>query len=279
MNDPLKTYVNKHRNSFDTLDVPDGMFDKIMSEVHSRKKPSHKNPVKQWTLIVTGVAASIILLFNLAVNINSDRIQAFRDKNLTKQSHNTLNLTTDNKISPAVAPKVISDTNQDPKKTLVTIGRKSIVAESQGSMIPQTQDSGKTVTENHSEAARKLMENQFSASSRLKGIDWLDDQESFDPKMIQLLCVLALADDNTNVRLAALAALEKKRYLGEVADKIDQIFLNQNDPIVQQELIRFYAENGLDSKNDSIHKRIIELSRNSPEMFVKDEAFAAILKY
>lgn len=275
MNDPLKKYVNKHRNAFETFDVPDGMFDKIMSEVYSQKKPSSINSGKQWTLIVTGVAASVILLFNLAV----DRDNEVRNKNLTKQSPKILNETTENKRSPSVSPKLILDTNDNDKKSLVTKVEKSILVESKESMISDMQNIDKTLKENNLEIAKQLMENHFSASSRLKGIYLLEGLESFDPTTIQLLYDLTVADDNTNVRLAALAALEKKKYSSDITDKINQIFLNQNDPIVQKELIMFYTENGSENDNDSIRQRIIELSRNSSEMFVKDEAFAAILKY
>jgi len=64
MKDPLKKYIQDHREEFDTLEVPEDMFDKIMLRLNETAVSEEKIvPLfswKKWT-----VAASVAVIFSI----------------------------------------------------------------------------------------------------------------------------------------------------------------------------------------------------------------------
>ena len=124
------------------------------------------------------------------------------------------------------------------------------------------------------------MNNEFSASSRLQGIALIKDFSDYDSKIIDFLSEKAISDENTNVRLAAVSALEIQHQNPAVTDRIQQIFVQQNDPMVQKELISFLAEKPTSEWSPEVNTKLLALAKDPTTVdFVKDEAYAVIMKY
>lgn len=124
------------------------------------------------------------------------------------------------------------------------------------------------------------MDNQFSASSRLQGIALVKSFPDYDSKIIDFLSEKAISDENTNVRLAAVSALEIQRQNPAVTDRIQQIFVQQNDPMVQKELISFLAGKQSSELSAEVNAKLLTLAQDPTTVaFVKDEAYAVIMKY
>ncbi|SUX44994.1 HEAT repeat domain-containing protein [Chryseobacterium indoltheticum] len=124
------------------------------------------------------------------------------------------------------------------------------------------------------------MADEYSASSRLEGISLINNFSPSDEKMIAILSEKALSDENTNVRLAAVEALSTHIENTTVRDHIREIFLNQDDPFVQKELITILAEKNPSKLNSEVSAKLRELTLNpTTAVFVKDEAYAVLMKY
>jgi len=280
MKDSLKKYINDHRDEFDNLEVPDEMFDKIMYKLDNSTPSVGKTrlifPLKTWA-----IAASIAIILSLGIfNLWSEKEI---DKNVlaTKQT-------------PKKEDENLVDTNSKKESETSKIETKiekntaKVLANNSPDSPKQSIDNQNSIPnyniedENHSDKANaiELMNNQFSASSRLQGITMLKNFSDYDSKIIDLLSEKAISDENTNVRLAAVSALEMQRQNPAVTDRIQQIFVQQNDPMVQKELISFLSEKEPSELSVEVNTKLLALAKDPTTVdFVKDEAYAVLMKY
>ncbi|WP_027381803.1 HEAT repeat domain-containing protein [Epilithonimonas caeni] len=282
MKDSLKKYINDHRDEFDNLEVPDEMFDKIMSKLDS-STPSIGKTRSIFSLKNWAIAASVVVILSLGI------FNLWQEKEID----NTVLAT---KQIPKKEDEILTDTSI-PKNGLETIKKqpeikqndKKILAHNSSDYPKQSIDNQtfaeenyNTEDENHSDKANaiELMNNEFSASSRLQGITLVRNLSNYDSKIIDLLSEKAISDENTNVRLAAVSALEIQRRNPVVIDRIQQIFIQQNDPMVQKELITFLAEKQSSELSPEVNTRLLILAQDPTTVdFVKDEAYAVLMKY
>ncbi|WP_426473721.1 HEAT repeat domain-containing protein [Chryseobacterium balustinum] len=280
MKDSLKKYIQDHRDEFDTLEAPEEMFDKIMSRFNETAVSEEKTvPLFSWKK--WSVAASVAIIFSVG-------LYAFWNH---REGEKTL---------IAVHEKLKENGSEvdvlNQKNDLKTVKIETVIQ----------QNTGKAFTKNNSDYSQKIVEtkslaqndnlqnesnfdevqalelinNQHSASSRLRGIDLLKSFSASDEKIINILSEKALSDENTNVRLAAVEALSVHIENTEVSKNIRQIFLNQDDPIVQKELIAILSEKNPSKLNGEVSAKLKELTLDpTTAVFVKDEAYAVLMRY
>ncbi|MCD0457076.1 HEAT repeat domain-containing protein [Chryseobacterium sp. LC2016-27] len=280
MKDSLKKYIQDHREEFDTLEVPEDTFDKIMLRLNEAAVSEEKIvPLfswKKWT-----VAASIAVIFSIG-------------------SYTLWNQKESERTRIAVHEKL-----KENGSTVDVLNQKNDLETVKIDTVIQ-QNTGKAFTKNNSDDSQKIVEtkslaqnddlegesnfdelkalelinNQHSASSRLRGIDLLKSFSASDEKIINILSEKALSDENTNVRLAAVEALSVHIENTEVSKNIRQIFLNQDDPIVQKELIAILTEKNPSQLNREVNAKLKELTLDpTTAVFVKDEAYAVLMRY
>ena len=281
MKDSLKKYINDHRDEFDNLEVPDEMFDKIMSKLDNTTPSVGKTrslfPLKNWAIAASVAIILSLGIFNLWEEKEIDKTVVAtkqspkkEDENLVENSIPKNGLETsriENKIRKNTA-KVFAHKSSDSPKQLID----------NQNFVPNYN----IENENHSDKASaiELMNNVFSASSRLQGIALIKDFSDYDSKIIDLLSEKAISDENTNVRLSAVSALEMQRQNSFVTDRIHQIFVQQNDPMVQKELISFLAEKPSSELSPEVNAKLMALAKDPTTVdFVKDEAYAVLMKY
>lgn len=281
MKDSLKKYINDHRDEFDNLEVPDEMFDKIMSKMDS-STPSVGKTRSIFLLKTWAIASSIVVILSLGIFnlwqekeidktfIATKQTPKKEDENLVETSTPKNGLETsilENKIQKNTAKVLANNDSDSPKQS---IDNQNFVA------------NYNIEDENHSDKANAiaLMNNEFSASSRLQGIALVKNFSDYDSKIIDLLSEKAISDENTNVRLSAVSALEIQRQNPAVTDRIQQIFIQQNDPMVQKELISFLAEKPTSELSPEVNTKLLALAKDPITVdFVKDEAYAVLMKY
>ncbi|MPS72378.1 MAG: HEAT repeat domain-containing protein [Chryseobacterium sp.] len=281
MKDSLKKYINDHRDEFDNLEVPDEMFDKIMSKLDS--SPSIEKTRSIFSLKNWAIAASVAVILSLGI------FNLWQEKEID----NTVLAT---KQTPKKEDESLIDTSI-PKNGLETIKKQTEIKQSDSKILANksseyskqsidnqtfAEENYNTEDENHSDKANaiELMNNEFSASSRLQGITLIRNLSNYDSKIIDLLSEKAISDENTNVRLAAVSALEIQKQNPVVIDRIQQIFIEQNDPMVQKELITFLAEKQSSELSPEVNTRLLTLAQDPTTVdFVKDEAYAVLMKY
>jgi hypothetical protein len=281
MKDSFKKYIQDHREEFDTLEAPEDTFDKIMSRLNETVVSEEKTvPLFSWKK--WSVAASVAVVFSVG-------------------SYFLLNQKESEK--PVVA---IQEKTQKAEDDFVDIIEQKDGLETATIKTTKQENTSKVFAKNKSDHSQKIIEtkslaqnddlqnesnfdklkalelinNQHSASSRLRGIDLLKSFSASDEKIINILSEKALSDENTNVRLAAVEALSVHIENTEVSKNIRQIFLNQDDPIVQKELIAILSEKNPSPLNREVNAKLKELTLDpTTAVFVKDEAYAVLMRY
>ena len=277
MKDSLKKYINDHRDEFDNLEVPDEMFDKIMSKLDS-STPSVEKKRSIFLLKTWAIAASVAVILSLGIfnlwqekeidktAIATKQTQKKEDEVLTDTSivqEESETSIIENKIQKNTAKVLANNSSDSPKQSIVN----------QNSILNYN-------IENDKVNAIELMNKHFSASSRLQGIALVKRFSDYDSKIIDLLSEKAISDENTNVRLAAVSALEIQHQNPAVTERIQQIFVQQNDPMVQKELISFLAEKPSSELSPEVNTKLLALAKDPTTVdFVKDEAYAVLMKY
>ncbi|WP_312082989.1 HEAT repeat domain-containing protein [Epilithonimonas hominis] len=277
MKDSLKKYINDHRDEFDNLEVPDELFDNIMSKLDS-STPSVEKKRSIFLLKTWAIAASVAVILSLGIfnlwqekeidktAIATKQTQKKEDEVLTDTSivqEESETSIIENKIQKNTAKVLANNSSDSPKQSIVN----------QNSILNYN-------IENDKVNAIELMNNEFSASSRLQGIALVKRFSDYDSKIIELLSEKAISDENTNVRLAAVSALEIQHQNPAVTERIQQIFVQQNDPMVQKELISFLAEKPSSELSPEVNTKLLALAQDPTTVdFVKDEAYAVLMKY
>lgn len=277
MKDSLKKYINDHRDEFDNLEVPDELFDKIMSKLDNSTPSVGKTrsifPLKTWAIAASVAVILSLGIFNLWQEKEIDKT-VFATKQTQKKEDEVLTNTSivqeesetsiiENKIQKNTAKVLANNSSDSPKQSIVN----------QNSILNYN-------IENDKVNAIELMNNEFSASSRLQGIALVKNFSDYDSKIIDLLSEKAISDENTNVRLAAVSALEIQHQNPAVTERIQQIFVQQNDPMVQKELISFLSEKQPSELSTEVNTKLLALAQDpTTEAFVKDEAYAVLMRY
>ena len=281
MKDSLKKYIQDHHEEFDTLEAPDEMFDKIMSKLESPTPPVGKTlsifSLKNWS-----IAASITIILSIGIFNLSQEKEINKTSFTTKETPKKENKTLDN-ISIPQNESEISKNQTEIKQNTTKILANSGSNHSKEAIKYQNSVSNYNIEDkNYFDKANaiELMDNEFSASSRLQGIALVKNLPDYDSNLINLLSEKAISDENTNVRLAAISALEIQKQNPVITDKIQQIFVQQNDPMVQKELISFLAEKQSSELSSEVNTKLFALAKDpTTAKFVKDEAYAVIMKF
>ena|SRR5579859_6851215 len=133
----------------------------------------------------------------------------------------------------------------------------------------------KQEVENNKRIMLSMLENQQSASQRVMGATVAYELNKADDEIVLVLAKTLNEDPNTNVRLAALEALEKFYQQTHVRKTLIASLATQKDPVVQIALIRLLVQ----MKEKKIVNELEKITRDDQVMkAVKDEAHSGILK-
>jgi hypothetical protein len=124
-------------------------------------------------------------------------------------------------------------------------------------------------------ALMAMLENQLSASQRIQGVNVAMQMKKADPEIVNVLYKTMTEDENTNVRLSALEALNKFNYDASVRKLLITSLSVQSDPVVQIALIQVLVQLNEKSVVNDLQKIIDDAGTMKA---VKDEAYSGILK-
>ncbi|HEU5145711.1 MAG TPA: HEAT repeat domain-containing protein [Chryseosolibacter sp.] len=120
-----------------------------------------------------------------------------------------------------------------------------------------------------------MLDNEYSASQRIKGVSVALDLPKPDDEIIEVLFETLHNDPNTNVRLAALEALERFQEDPAVRRGLITGLTKQTDPMVQIRLIQLMVEMKEKQVVDDLKQMVDDAGTMKA---VKDEAYSGILK-
>lgn len=276
MKDTLKKYIQDHREDFDMIEVPEDMLSRIMSDVNK------KNIQKRRTLSVLSgkkwiAAASAAVLFCLGSYLFLNQKEPKKDLVLSgeinKKKVQNINNAPEN-FEVSIKPDPLTPANTEK----IAISKNSIQTTSNKNKSQMLSD---PITGNDFDKATAiaLMDDPYSASSRLEGISLVKNFAASDEELIDILSEKAMSDENTNVRLAAVEVLSANIENPHITKNIESIFLNQNDAIIQKLLIAIIAQKSPSGFTLKMGSKLKQLASDpTTAAFVKDEAYAVLLK-
>lgn len=282
MKDTLKEYIENHREGFDTLEAPDDTFDKIMLRLNEEAVSDKEIvPLFAWKKWVA--AASVLIVFSIGLYTFWNQKESEKQIVLIQKKSKA----EDKGLVDVLSPKNISEnakieTAKQVNRSESFVSNDSVLSKKTEKTKILVQYNNLSENENgfNKIKALELLKNEYSASSRLHGIALLKDFSTSDRQVVKILSEKALSDENTNVRLAAVETLSAHIQNPEIGKKIRQIFLQQDDAMVQKELIAILANQKSSEFNTEVNKKLKELTLNPTTAdFVKDEAYAVLMRY
>ncbi len=112
-----------------------------------------------------------------------------------------------------------------------------------------------------------LMENE-SASKRIQGVHYIEEFSDPDPEIVEALVKRMLNDDNANVRLTAVSALEAFINAESVKDGFIKALETEKDPSIQISIIKALVKIQEKKALKPMQKL---LEKEDTQLFVKDE--------
>lgn len=256
MNDPIKDFVEKHREEFDHLEAPVFDIKRFKSGLNPIEQPK-KRYILKFSKSQLLVAASVVLAFTCAWLFfrteNSSTIELEYQSRIDEKLTEVPKADTTNN---SVAEKMIDKSDAEKRPVLAENTRPA----SKPSNRPSSLYSGLT--------------DSTSASSRLLAILEIEKSGNSDNKLMSMVAKTLNHDPNTNVRLAALSLLDKHRNKEHVSALLINSLNNQDDPMVQLGLVSLLGK----MKNIKIDDKLQALASN-PDTFdaVRDEAYNILL--
>ena len=259
MNDQLKKFIDNNRDEFDDLEPSPEIFFRVKEEL-KEKNPEQKHTVskivfsQKWL-----VAASVIILLFTGylvfkgdenIKIISEPQTVSNKKTETNVERNNQSETADQKIDQlAVSKKKVKKYKA---KAFVNNEKKF---DDMSAIYEQLTDSS-------------------SSSTRLAAILKIQQTGKISYDIIDKLAKTLDADNNNNVRLAALSLMGTYSEDSYITSKLINAIHTQKDPIVQLGLIELLRK----ADNPKLDDRLYALA-NDPNTFtaVKDQAYIVLL--
>jgi hypothetical protein len=272
MNDPIKDFVEQHREEFDHLEAPVLKLDQLKAKIHHVPEQQ-----KRSFLIINInkmlVAASILMALTCAWFFLYNSKTEPAPVQIARQNN-------DRVADPAVNSGSKSRVQTPEAKDVVLKGASKRHLSDKGyahlkkNKVNQPRPESPKVNMPVGDIYARLKDST-SASSRLLAILELEKADQIDNHVMDMLATTLNHDGNTNVRLAALSLLEKFSRDGHVSALLITSLDKQNDPIVQLGLVSALGK----MKNIEIDDKLESLAY-SPNTFaaVRDEAYSILLK-
>lgn len=264
MNDPIKDFVERHREEFDHLEAPVFKLDQLKPK--SQRTPEVRK--RSFSMLYGNkwlVAASILVTLTCAWFFFYQRDGKNPEVQLAGQNtKNSLKKVFDAdsakiEVAPLADPRMEQQAKQD-------------VHEMKQEAPEMKQKATEIITLEPGRFAK--LKDSTSASRRLLAILEIEETGKIDRKVIDMLALTLNHDGNTNVRLAALSLMQKYSDNEHVSALLVSSLYAQGDPIVQLGLVTTLGK----MKNIEINDKLESLV-NSPETFaaVRDEAYRILL--
>ncbi|MBG6236239.1 hypothetical protein IWX76_002820 [Pedobacter sp. CAN_A7] len=257
MNDPIKDFVEGHREEFDHLEAPVFKLDQLKPKFQQipevRKRSFSILNGNKWL-----VAASILITLTCAWFFFYPKHEKKPEVQLAGQN-------------PKSIPKTLVEA--DSARIEVAPLAEDRMEQQVKQREPKTKQKAKeNIIPVPSRYAK--LKDSTSASMRLLAILEIEEAGKIDKSVIDMLALTLNHDGNTNVRLAALSLMQKYSDNEHVSALLVSSLYEQGDPIVQLGLVTTLGK----MKNIEINDKLESLV-NSPETFaaVRDEAYRILL--
>ncbi|GGE96337.1 hypothetical protein SAMN05443634_110108 [Chishuiella changwenlii] len=266
MKDDLKKYIDQNRDDFDIHQPSPELWNRIKNNIPEQPKVIEKQ--KKWSIGYWSIAASMLLILSIGAYflfnnqdtvVENEIVKIKSEKSIKKES-----------TIPTESNPVIETT-----KPIEVVSKSEKTVEKLEQVTPMKDE----IIEADKTEIFNLLSDQESTSNRIEALAKLNNASSLNANEIATLKQVALHDNNTNVRLNAIEILSEKLSRTTASDEMTALFLEQDNPMVQMELIGIIAHYNNGETNQKLIKKLQEIVLDPKAMpFVKDEAYAVLLK-
>ncbi|MFD2284954.1 hypothetical protein GJU39_11860 [Pedobacter petrophilus] len=261
MNDPIKDFVDQHREDFDHLEAP--LFD-----LAGLKAKLAQNPTPEKTRVLSikparWVAAAAVLLVIASGFWFFNRTEGAKKP----EQHLAINKGKNAKKTDA-KPLVKVITNE--KKQVQFATQKAVPRVKKYSLKNQLPPIAQL-----DPIFNKQLNDSTSSSTRLAAVLAIKKSGFISYDLLDRLANTIQNDRNSNVRLAALSILEKYQQDAHVSNLLVKALNHQDDPMVQLSLVNLLGR----MQHIKIDEQLYALVNDPSTMeAVKDEAYQILLK-
>ncbi|WP_282628041.1 HEAT repeat domain-containing protein [Empedobacter sedimenti] len=272
MNDPLKKYIDNNREAFENKEPSAELWKKIQANIPQQTKVL-ETPKRSITTYWSIAASALVVVsagLYFVLNQHSDQNLNVNQQEIVKKSV---------QVKPEAIKEnpVIFEKSSEEFKNNETIVA-SRIKESKNSKQNDL-NTNQIITDNVKEDVLLALNDEQSTSNRIDAIAKLGEYEALNRNDLDALKQKALNDNNTIVRLNAIEVLAKKTPKSTVSEELTNVFLQQDDPMVQMELIGIIGKMDNNKTVPQLTKKLQEMVLDPQTMpFVKDEAYAVLLK-
>ena len=270
MDDKLKKYIDKNRADFDNKEPSAELWKRIQTNI--QQQPKVLVPQKKWNIGYWSIAASALILVSIGLYFmqNDHSVSVTKEQIVIKQKTE--------KVKQKEQINSVLEKLENKKSNQIEVATHNKKIETKETILPIKEE--KTIVE-HTDNSEilSLLSDQQSTSNRINGIAKLGEFSTLNSEEKEWLTALALKDQNTIVRLNAIEVLSSKLAKTTASDEMTKIFMEQDNPMVQMELIGIIAHLNNDNLDQQLIKKLQEIVLDPKTMpFVKDEAYAVLLK-
>lgn len=270
MDDKLKKYIDKNRADFDNKEPSAELWKRIQTNIP--QQPKVLVPQKKWNIGYWSIAASALILVSIGTYFmqNDYSVSTTKEQIVVKQKTE--------KVKQKEQINSVPEKLEDKKSNQIEVATHNKKTETKETILPIKEE--KIIVE-HTDNSEiiSLLNDQQSTSNRINGIAKLGEFSTLNSEEKEWLTALALKDQNTIVRLNAIEVLSSKLAKTTASDEMTKIFMEQDNPMVQMELIGIIAHLNNDTLDQQLIKKLQEIVLDPKTMpFVKDEAYAVLLK-
>ncbi len=271
MRDNLKDFVNANREAFDQREPSADLWNKIRPQVVPTVQERKIKPYWKWASIAAAallVGTATFIAFNQQREIEVEKpVAAVHPITVPEKEDN----------AKAVDAEVMgihtgSQEASAPVKAIAGI-------ESKRKQLAKVSVSEAA----HREKEEKMdyvqmLQDSSSASTRLSAVLAMKDGGSLDGNSRGALEKTAVSDQSSNVRMAAIETILNGLSPEERQQKVQDFFVEQNDPTLQMELMQMMAQQADPTMKATTKEKLNEIVEDPFTLkFVKEQAYAVLL--
>ena len=271
MRDNLKDFVNANRESFDQREPSADLWNKIRPQVVPPVQQRKIKPLWKWASIAAAVllvGTAAFIAFNRPGDLMTEkpvaavRPHVVRENESDKKAVNATVRRADNDNSTKLTPSMAIAGRQTKRKQLATA---NITTSGLGKMQEKID-------------YVEMLQDSSSASARLSAVLALKDEGGLDRNSRGALERTAVSDQNSNVRIAAIETILRGLSQEERQQKVQDLFVVQNDPTLQMELMQMMVQQDDPKMKATTKEKLTEIVEDPFTLkFVKEQAYAVLL--
>jgi len=272
MRDNLKDFVNANRDAFDQKEPSADLWNKIKPQVVPQVQEKKIKPLWRWA----SIAAAILL-------VGTATLLVF---NQNGGSDHTAKVTNIKPVTVQKEPEVMEKSTQreasvkvEKEKPIRTI--QTMIANQEIIRVAKTEVPKAIKNKNLKEKKQdyiEMLQDSIRASTRLAAVLGLQKQGSLNEDATLALEKIAVSDESSNVRMAAIETLLDRMTPEARQQKVQDFFVAQNDPTLQVELMQMIGQKDeLEMKNSTKDKLNAIVEDPFTLKFVKEQAYAVLL--